>query len=125
MRPLKTSQRILTWLFVCQPGETISDRKKMAMFLSGLVIIIANVGSMSCATVFFINELKIDLEESLYALFQISAVYFVIYMQIMGFFSRQKIGNMFDNLTELYGTCKIFSRLSSMMVILFSLIMSI
>lgn len=48
-----------------------------------------------------------DLEESLYAFFQISAVGGVIYILATGVFLRYKIKEMLDNLTTLYKTCKL------------------
>lgn len=117
MRPLKTSQRILSYLYVSQPDESTSKLKKMAMLFSSLTILFANVGSISCVTVFFFNKLKTDLEESLFALFQISAIYCVIYMSILGIILRQNFKDLFDNLAELYDRCKKFDRFPSMMVV--------
>lgn len=92
------------------------------MFFTGWMILFANVGSVAGVTVFFFNNLQTDLEESLYALFQISASYCVIYMFIVGLTLRQKIKEIFENLAELNGTCKKINRFLSTMVVPFNLV---
>lgn len=65
---------------------------------------------MACVAsiVFFIKFVSIDLEESLYAIFQIGASIVAVYIAIVAYFLQHKINGIFKGLTAIYGKCKYF-----------------
>lgn len=105
---LERTQRVLIWLCVCAPPEGTSQWKKLGYVLFSFGVFFSIVYSTFYVVVFFLEYIRIDLEESLYAFFQINAVCGVVYMMIAGIFLRYKVKDMLDNLTSLYKASKMF-----------------
>lgn len=102
MRPLITSQRMLIWLCLCPGDENISKRDKFHHILFTFTLYVIAIITFACSAAHFSMYLRIDLEKSLYSLFQISAVISVTYTTITVFFLRHKIAAIFMNLSEIY-----------------------
>lgn len=104
MRPLVTSQRALTWLCLCPVAENVSKRMKLIYILFTCVTHLVATYIFICSTIYSIRLLRTDLEKSLYSLYQIAAASNMIYLISTVFFIRQKISDVFMQLSEIYQT---------------------
>lgn len=108
MKPLNTSQKLLTWLSI-YPNEngTRKCNKSLSILLISFIIVIEI--SFFVSSCFFVEEnLSGNVEESLYALFQISGAIALIYSLIVSFYSRKNITAFFKSLANIYEASKNF-----------------
>lgn len=114
MNPLIIDQQVLSWFCVCLTSDTKSVGSRIASITFSFSCLIANACAVAASATFFAKFVSIDLEESLYALFQITAYSQVVYIYIMAFILRHKVTAIFGNLLKIYNTSKswlpIFSR---------------
>lgn len=108
MKPIKTNQQVLTWLCVCQADETISKRKRMAHIFFASFIFSANFILIPISVAYFLRFVSVDLEQALYALFQLSGMLGMTYMMIAAFILRHEINDLFGKLADIYNNCKRF-----------------
>lgn len=71
-------------------------------FVSFVIVFLGNFTSWAGALAYIISYVSIDLEGSLYAVFQLCAVGSVSYILIAAFFLRFRITAIFKQLTEIY-----------------------
>lgn len=131
MTPLPKIRKVLSWLSALPSDEKTTKWNKMLYKMFPLFV---TVGISTCFTsslIFFCRFVSIDLEVSLYALFQICGnilqysiyilliyfrVHFIIYIWIAAqfnmlnaivvtAFSRQKIQAMFNSLDNIFSAC--------------------
>lgn len=106
MMPLETNRRILI-LFCLYPfDKNTRPHLKLLYTIFSLSIFLINVCALVSSTVFFFKFLSINLEESFYSLFQITGIFGVICLVINAYFSRNKILEIFNGLTDIYDACK-------------------
>lgn len=106
MKPLEFQQQIFTWIYLCSPDEVTSVWKKIIYFILFVIVFLGNFTSGAGALAFIIKYVSVDLENSLYAVFQLCAVGSVSYIFIAAFFLRYRINDIFKQLTEIYDTSK-------------------
>lgn len=102
MKPLVTNQWILTWFYVFPAGIAV---KWSNILLSTTIFLIISLLSLICIALnvdYFLKFLKIDLEESLFALYQIAVGLMMANAIIVIFLSRHKLVNIFKSLDEIY-----------------------
>lgn len=105
MKPLVTNQQVLTWLCICK-NETSSRMEKLAhISFSVFVSVFLFWGDLS-SLMFFIKFATVDLEESLYALFQVAGLSGMVYLIFVVPFSRHAIAATFDSLSKIYDASK-------------------
>lgn len=102
MRPLPTNQRMLTWICVCPLESRDSKWMKPFCVIFALTTFLAVSSCVLSSVIFFSSNVSKDVEESLYALFQISAFSGVAYMAIVAFYSRKKINAFLETLTAIH-----------------------
>lgn len=107
MKPLATNQRVLIWFCVC-PDESSSNRQKLAHIAFTTAVVVSIFFCYIPSIEFFVKFVSIDLKDSLYALFQVSALSYAIYTVIFVYFSRQKFIAIFENLSKIYNECKAY-----------------
>lgn len=107
MKPLGTSRKILTWFYL-YPVEEGTERKKLIHFILSAVVFIFKISFLASSTAFFMKYVSTDLEESLYALFQISAFSNSTYVIAIAYISHQKITALIDRLSAIYDASKNF-----------------
>lgn len=108
MRPLEIQQQIFTWIYLCSPNEVTSIWIKIIYFILFVIVFLGNFTSWAGALAFIIKYVSVDLENSLYAVFQLCAVGSVSYILIAAFFLRFRINDIFKQLTEIYDASKDF-----------------
>lgn len=102
MHPLPTNQRMLTWICVSPLESRDSKWMKPFCVIFALTTFLAVLSCVLSSVIFFSSNVSIDVEESLYALFQISAFSGVAYMAIVAFYSRKKINAFLETLTAIH-----------------------
>lgn len=106
MQPLKTNRRILVWLCLCSESETRSKfQKSLSVLLTSIVVASFVVGLISSVTYLW-RFLSIDLQGSLFALYQTVGFFDILYAFIVMFISRHKIEAIFNNLEQIYRDCE-------------------
>lgn len=113
MKPLETSQRVLTWLSVCPASANTDKLTKLAYIFLTIFTIIGMTGIITTSVAFFVKFFSTRLEEALVSMFQVSGTGGSWYMFIAVFPSRHKIKTIFDRLTEICGKSTIFTTTSS------------
>lgn len=113
MFPLPTQRRVLIWLCLYPPdeGTNVYQRNMHYVFASSTfgTMTMCLLGSVK----YFYEFISIDLEESLYALYIAAATAGVIYMLIVGFLSKHKMVEIFNELAQIYDTSKNIGQLLS------------
>lgn len=106
MKPLKTTQKVLSWLFVCPIDESISRRQKLIYIVLVLEIIAADF-SITASSVAFINKyISINMSDTFYAVFQLVSAIHILIVFCLTYFTRKKINSIFSNLSKIYGESK-------------------
>lgn len=106
MLPLPTNQRVLTWLCI-RPMNTDENRwKKLFYIMFSITFVSMDLTGLFSSVAFFLINISTDLEESLYALFQISAFSGLTYMCIVAFLLRNEITAFLGTLSQIYDARK-------------------
>lgn len=101
------NQRVLTWLCVFPLDEVATMKENMTCIAFSIGVILTIFSGMTGSIVFFLKFVSTDLEESLYALFQIAALISTINAIVVVILLRHRIPGMFKNLTGIYEECKL------------------
>lgn len=104
--PLPTLILVLRWFCICAPLKTTSVPTKIAYIFFTFIGFLMTMVLIGGSVTFFLKFMKIDLEEALYALCQISVHSGVLYVYIVAFFLRRKFEAIFENLSKIYRTSK-------------------
>lgn len=108
MKPLELNQRALTWLFMCSPPKRTLWWKKLLYFTFFCFVFVTNFLVLVAASTFALKSFSINLEEFLYAFFQISALAGIVYVMLAAFLLRHKISTIFEQLSDIYEASKSF-----------------
>lgn len=104
MKPLATNRLVLTLFGVFQTDTKWWQKLISISFISTIVLLSLTAALMSLA--FFKKYVSIDLEQSLYAIFQTVAVSIAMNALTVIVLSRRKISDMIEKLEHLYGSSK-------------------
>lgn len=107
MKPLLTNQKVLMWLCIYPVNENASKFVKLARVAFTFLVIITELFGLIASVVFFMKFFSVDLEKSLYTIFQIVALISNLYMFVVLCGYRYKIIDVFKHLTEIYNASKI------------------
>lgn len=102
MIPLEMAQKVLTWLSLCSPDESISERRKTINRVSSVIIVILIFSGSTTGAIFFLKHMINDLGLALNALWLTTSLSYGLYMYIVLFFSRGKMRPMFESLSKIY-----------------------
>lgn len=91
---------------MCSVDKTQDPRKKILYFFCFLLVLSVNVAALIAATKFALKFFSTDLEECLYAFFQISAIAGIVYVMLAAFLLRHKISTIFIQLSDIYAASK-------------------
>lgn len=106
MKPLATSQEVLSWISALPADEKTSTCRRILFKIIPLILIAGNLTGLTSSTVFFLRYVLTDLEGSLYALFQIGGQLGMTNVAVVTFLSRYKLQAMFENLKDIYDARK-------------------
>lgn len=106
MKPLEMNRRVLTWLCVYPASENTSKSTKTLYVIFTLIILSGNLIGLGLSIDYFLKSASTDLEDSLYALFQILATAKMSYTMIVAYFLRHRITAIFVSLSDIYDASK-------------------
>lgn len=113
MKPLETMQRLLIWFCVFPAEEGTSELRKLIYIAFSVIGLISSIIGVVSSAVYTIEFLSIDLENSLYAVFQFAAASGTFYTAIVAFIYRRRVHGIFTALEKLYRKCeKKFKKIS-------------
>lgn len=110
IKPLAKIQRALTWLSVCSADESASLKEKRLYMVVTFFVMASIMSILVSSSVFFIKMLSIDLEQSLYALFQMTGLIAALNIIIATLIFRHEITNAFKNISNIFEICKYLVR---------------
>lgn len=106
MRPLATTQLMMTWLSMCSADESTTIRQKRSHIAYTLAILVVNVIGCSASLVYCLKFISSDFDSSTFAFMvgigHFGAIYFMVALILM----RHQIDNIFTSLSAFYNTCK-------------------
>lgn len=105
MKALSMNRNVLIWIGMCSAGEGTKKWQKIAFQLIGFTFFMLMVLSVIISGAFLVKFLSIDMEESLFAVFQIVIAGGTWYMIIFAYLLRKKFAAIFDGLQKIYDTC--------------------
>lgn len=106
MRPLSMIQQVLVWLCMHPFREKMNKWKKCACVAFSLFGFIVNLCTVISSVAFFLKIFSVNFEESSYTLMQICPFISVVNVIIAAFFLRNRIGEIFEKLFNIYATSK-------------------
>lgn len=106
MKPLQTNQQVLTWLCVYPTNEKMSKFKKFLCIVVSVAVFFGYFNVLLASIAFFLKYASTSLEQSLYALFQISGDFGTAYMMLAAYTLRKQFKIIFDKLSDIYDACK-------------------
>lgn len=105
MEVFKKHRVIFTAFFVCEHVEETNWFKKVLSFFAGALLYAVNTFSLFTSLIFVVKYANVDLESTLYAIFQASAILTVWYMMTEAFFYRSEMAAVFEKYAEFYAKC--------------------
>lgn len=106
MKALQMNRNVLTWIGMCSADESTKKWQKISFKLIGFTFFMLMVISMIISGAFLIKFISIDMEESLFAVFQMVIAGGTWYMIIFAYLLRKQISATVDGLQKIYDTCK-------------------
>lgn len=82
--------------------ENATRRERILHIVSTIAIISIELCAFISSLVFFLKNVSIDLEVSLYAMFQMIAIFGLLYMVVPGLIMQRKMAAMFQTLSKIY-----------------------
>lgn len=105
MKPIERIREVFNWLCLKSFDKTITFGRKALYTLCGSAVFLSNVYALITSVEFFRKKISVDLEECLFALFQILGCFAVTYTTVAMFLQRDKITKIFQTLTDIYKKC--------------------
>lgn len=94
---------IFTLIGFCQYDEGVEWHVKIKTLLISIILYGVNTFSLFTSILFAIQNMSIDLERTLYAIFQASAIFTVWYMMTESYFYRTEMAEVFKKYSKFYG----------------------
>lgn len=108
MKPLKTSQQIFALLCAHPTEEDNEKLPKICYSIFSATVFTLLLTAVVSSIAYFVKFVSIDLESSLYALFQIVATWPMLNGMSIVFFMKFKMRALFENLQNVYEKCWYF-----------------
>lgn len=106
VKPMAINKRVLIWLCMYPVDNPTNTRTKLFYVIFSFFIFASILSGFLSALTFFLKFVTINLEESLYAFFQVVACFSGIYMMIITILLlRSKMGEIFDEFFKIYDKC--------------------
>lgn len=102
MEPIELIRRTFKYLCLHPFDEKSSVGKKIGCIIFGSAVFSSNVYALITSVDFFIEFLSIDVEECLFALFQIFGYIGVTYASVVIFLQQNAVREIFQQLSQIY-----------------------
>lgn len=106
LRPLGTTQEVLTWLSVCRASENTTKLFKSFCFCFTSIVLMSELFGLTSAVINCVQLFSNNLDDFFYSLFHVLGHSLGVFSLIYGLFSRQKITSLLEQLTEIYNASK-------------------
>lgn len=98
----KKNRYIFTLIGLCEYDKEVKWQEKVWSVLACMLLYAVNSFSLFASIVFAIRNMSVDLENTLYAIFQASAILTVWYIMTDSFFNRSEMAATFVKYNEFY-----------------------
>lgn len=106
LQPLETTQWMFVWLCVLPyKGPANRWRKLLPRIIISSMILATSCG-LTASSAYIMKYITVDLEGSIYALFQICANLPLANAVVVTYFMRLKIITLFKRISDIYNMCK-------------------
>lgn len=112
MQPLRTYQRILTWICVC-PDEITTKWQKLSHIAFTIVVFVSLIGDIVSSVFFVLKYRSTNLGDVLYAGAQIVGDSGTTYVFIALYFLRGKVDEVLKDLSQIYDACKLINSVAN------------
>ena len=106
MKALIINERLLVWLYFCSDDKIHSKWKRLARIVFSFTVFFVSTSCFPTSLAYVLKFLHINLEESLFALFQVATSTGCIYFSIHAFLFRHRFARLFKTLSDIYDECK-------------------
>lgn len=106
MKALITNHRLLVWIYFCSDDDFHGKWTKLARIVFSLGVFLISFSCFPASLAYVIKFLETNLEESLFALFQVATSSGCIYFSIHAYFYRYRFAQLFETLSEIYAESK-------------------
>lgn len=106
VKPLPTQRKVLTWLCIYYSDKNESKMQKIIKFSCYATFILSFISCITGSLMYYNKFASINLEESLFALYQIVAQSAILYMFLIAFLLKRQITGIFDELSTIYKASK-------------------
>lgn len=108
MKAFEINRRIFALLNIYSVSENASFSKKCYRFSITGIIIATEFLALIASALFIVEFVDNDLENCLYAFFQVAALFSMIYMWMVAFCLRNKIFEIFSQFQQFYDLSNCF-----------------
>lgn len=105
MKPLATSQRVLTWLCLLPPDNNISEWTKRSYMAFALAIIVGALVLLVSSIMYVVKFISIDFQDTSIAISAGFGAVAMVNSIIVAIYLRHKIPPMFEQLSRIYEKC--------------------
>lgn len=102
MRPLATTQLMMTWHSMCPADELTTPRQKVEHIAYTLAVLIVNVMCFVTSLAYCVKFFSIDFGGAAFSLMNAIGELGVIYFWVIAIRKRQQIGDIFTSLSAIY-----------------------
>ena len=102
MDPMSTNRRVMTWLCAYSAPESTNKWTNVAHIAFTLAVCVVVIEDLVGSAMFVNEYVRIDLEIILYAVFQMTASFGLLYLIITSIVLRYRIRNIFERLKNIY-----------------------
>lgn len=106
MELLPTTKRILTWLCIYRASEFTQKWEKIAHIVFSMMVVIGIVYGAAASFAYFLLFMSTDLVSALYAFMTFIALYSQMYVMISIMMCRNKVCDIFEQLSTIYSASK-------------------
>lgn len=102
MRPLQSTERVLIWLCLLPADKPLNPWAKLSHICLAAVVVTMTSMYLAASIAYFIRVVSTDLDESIYASFQITGILPTNVTFMVLFCMRYKIERIFNKFSEIY-----------------------
>lgn len=102
MKPLRTNQRVLIWLYAYPTERTDEQHDNCSHIAFTSLVFTVYIGFLIASIAYFIKFSTIDLNETLYATIQITAALPMMKALVIMILKRRKFRDLFESLSRIY-----------------------
>lgn len=109
MRALATTQQLMTWLSMYPVDESTTRRQKRIYIGYTWTISIVNVSAFCASFGYGLKKITIDFDGAVFGFMTAIAGFGIIYFMIAAMLMRERIGEIFTSLSDIYKRSKLNS----------------